>query len=68
MSQYYIVEKTEELQLLAREIDKLQTGIGEKKPLQTERWQAVTEKLKMEWTYDSNAIEGSTQKVIVENL
>lgn len=60
MSQYYTVEKTEELELLIQEIDNLQVRIDEKKPLRPERWETVMEKLKMEWTYDSNAIEGST--------
>jgi hypothetical protein len=60
MSHYYTVSETDELKLLMREIDGLQARIDEKKPMQPERWQAVTEKLKMEWTYDSNAIEGST--------
>lgn len=60
MSQYYTVEKTEAIESLTQEIDKLQVRIDEKKPLRPERWETVMEKLKMEWTYDSNAIEGST--------
>lgn len=57
---YYTVRKTEALKLLMEEIDTLQTKIDEKRPMRSERWQAVTEKLKMEWIYDSNAIEGNT--------
>jgi Fic family protein len=57
---YYTVRETDALKLLMKEIDDLQVKIDEKRPMRPERWQAVTEKLKMEWTYDSNAIEGST--------
>ena len=60
MFHYYTVRETDELRLLMREIDDLQARIDEKKPMQPDRWQAVTDKLKMEWTYDSNAIEGSS--------
>jgi Fic family protein len=57
---YYTVRETEALKLLMEEIDSLQAQIDEKRPMKPERWQAVTEKLMMEWTYDSNAIEGNT--------
>jgi len=60
MSHYYTVNKTGELLQLLREIDRQQAVIAEKQPLQPEKWEAVMEKLKMEWTCDSNAIEGST--------
>lgn len=60
MADYYYVQKSNELERLIQEIDKQQAEINEKRPHQSKRWQAVTEKLKMEWTYDSNAIEGST--------
>jgi Fic family protein len=60
MSHYYTVVKTSELSNAIQEIVRQQVRIDEKRPLQTDRWQAVMEKLKMEWTYDSNAIEGST--------
>ena len=60
MSQYYTVKETKAIESLTQEIDNLQVRIDEKKPLCPERWETVMEKLKMEWTYDSNAIEGST--------
>jgi cell filamentation protein, protein adenylyltransferase len=60
MPKYYTVKETEELELLTQEINNLQVRIDEKKSLRPERWETVMEKLKMEWTYDSNAIEGST--------
>ncbi|RZB30347.1 MAG: hypothetical protein SRB1_02627 [Desulfobacteraceae bacterium Eth-SRB1] len=60
MSQYYTVKKTGVLESLTQEINNLQVRIDEKNSLRPERWETVMEKLKMEWTYDSNAIEGST--------
>jgi len=60
MTDYYAVQRSGALESLMEEIDRLQARIAEKKPLQPDKWQAVTEKLKMEWTCDSNAIEGST--------
>jgi Fic family protein len=60
MPKYYTVKETEELELLTQEINNLQVRIDEKKSLRPERWETVMGKLKMEWTYDSNAIEGST--------
>jgi Fic family protein len=60
MTKYYTVKETEELESLTQEINNLQVRIDEKKSLRPERRETVMEKLKMEWTYDSNAIEGST--------
>lgn len=39
-------------------IDDLETQIDRKKSLRKERWAAIQEKLRVDWTYDSNAIEG----------
>ena len=66
MQHYYTVNKTAELLQLIKKIDKQQETIDEKWPLQPERWKTIMEKLKMEWTYYSNAIEGNT--LILENL
>ncbi|MBF0398607.1 MAG: hypothetical protein HQK78_17660, partial [Desulfobacterales bacterium] len=41
-------------------IDDLKTQIDKKKSLQEEHWTAIQEKLRIDWTYDSNAIEGSS--------
>jgi Fic family protein len=41
-------------------IDDLKTQIDKKKTLQKEHWSAIQEKLRIDWTYDSNAIEGSS--------
>lgn len=41
-------------------IDELKVQIDKKKSLQKEHWSAIQEKLRVDWTYDSNAIEGSS--------
>ena len=41
-------------------VDDLKIQIDNKKFLQKERWIAIQEKLRVDWTYDSNAIEGSS--------
>ncbi|MCF8267564.1 MAG: Fic family protein [Ignavibacteriales bacterium] len=48
------LEKTLELS------DKLKDEIENKKPFEGDLWKTVEEKLLIEWTYNSNAIEGST--------
>jgi Fic family protein len=60
MSDYYSVQRSGAIESLTVEIDRVQARIAEKQPLQPEKWRVITEKLKMEWTCDSNAIEGST--------
>lgn len=40
--------------------DDLKVRIDNQKTLQKEHWKAVREKLLIDWTYDSNAIEGSS--------
>jgi Fic family protein len=60
MQTYYQIRETAELQDLLATVDKLNTQIIADKPLQKERWAAIQEKLRVEWTYDSNAIEGSS--------
>lgn len=41
-------------------IDAAQTDIQRLQAQQPDRWQPIRQKLRAEWTYDSNAIEGST--------
>ncbi|ETR68810.1 MAG: filamentation induced by cAMP protein Fic [Candidatus Magnetoglobus multicellularis str. Araruama] len=41
-------------------VDDLKTQIESKKSLQNEHWEAIQEKLRVDWTYNSNAIEGSS--------
>lgn len=49
-------DTTETLRL----IDDLKIQIDRKKSLQKNHWAAIQEKLRIDWTYDSNAIEGSS--------
>ncbi len=41
-------------------IDDLKAQINNKISIQSEHWSAIQEKLRIEWTYHSNAIEGSS--------
>ncbi len=59
MQTYYDIESTVELQKSLNAIDKSMSQINSHKPLQGELWVAIQEKLRIDWTYDSNAIEGS---------
>ncbi len=47
-------------QELLRQVDELQVQIDIQKPLSTDVWETIQQKLKIDWTYDSNAIEGSS--------
>jgi Fic family protein len=60
MPQFYDVEETPSLTQLIDEIDSIQAEINAQKPLQETIWTTIQEKLRIEWTYDSNALEGST--------
>ena len=60
MPQFYNVEAPSSLTQLLAEIDTLQAKINTQKPLQEAIWATIQEKLRIEWTYDSNALEGST--------
>ncbi|MGH7451556.1 MAG: Fic family protein [bacterium] len=60
MPQFYHVEETSSLTQLLEEIDTIQAKINAQKPLQEAIWATIQEKLRIEWTYDSNALEGST--------
>lgn len=40
--------------------DKLNASIDENKPREGDLWEKIQDKLKIAWTYNSNAIEGST--------
>jgi Fic family protein len=60
MQKYYHVKETPELGKMLSDIDKLKSQIDAEKPLHKERWIAIQEKLRIDWTYDSNAIEGSS--------
>ena len=60
MQPYYQINKTPNIEALLATIDKLKLQIDTNRPLQKERWAAIQEKLRIDWTYDSNAIEGSS--------
>lgn len=60
MSQFYQIKESPSLKQLLEEIDSLQAKINSLKPFQGAIWATIQEKLRIEWTYDSNALEGST--------
>ena len=60
MSSFYTIENTPELKTQLNTIAQLQSQINAQKPLQPTLWATIQEKLRIEWTYNSNAIEGST--------
>jgi len=55
MPQFYHVEETSSLTQLIEEIDTTHAKINAQKPLQEAVWATIQEKLRIEWTYDSNA-------------
>jgi len=57
---YDLEEKKSELNDMLVRIDNLKIQIDNKKSSRKERWIAIQEKLRVDWTYDSNAIEGSS--------
>jgi Fic family protein len=60
MARFYNLVETSSLTHLIGEIDAIQAKINSRKPLEEELWATIQEKLRIEWTYDSNALEGST--------
>lgn len=60
MFSFYTVQKTPKLINLLNTIDNLKAQIDTQKRLQPTLWATIQEKLRVEWTYNSNAIEGST--------
>jgi len=59
MQLFYTIRETSELSALLHQIDELQSQINLQKPLQPELWAMIQEKLRVDWIYNSNAIEGS---------
>jgi len=57
---YNFDEDKSDIKELLTLIDDLKTQIDKKKSLQKEHWLSIQEKLRIDWTYDSNAIEGSS--------
>ncbi len=56
MPQFYHIEETSSLTQLIEEIDTIQAKINAQKPLQEALWATIQEKLRIEWTYDSNVL------------
>ncbi|MGE0084143.1 MAG: Fic family protein, partial [Desulfococcaceae bacterium] len=57
---YNFDEYKSDIKELLSLIDDLKNQIDKKTSLQKDHWSAVQEKLRIDWTYDSNAIEGSS--------
>ncbi|HAI70384.1 MAG TPA: cell filamentation protein Fic [Gammaproteobacteria bacterium] len=57
---HYTLQDTLALREKLKNINQLQQDIDAQKPLQSALWPTIQEKLRIDWTYDSNAIEGST--------
>jgi len=56
----YKVNPNQPLEKLLKISDTLRDEIHRKKPIEGDLWETIEEKLLIEWTYNSNAIEGST--------
>jgi Fic family protein len=57
---FYTIKETSGLEDLLQIIDDQRQRIDALKPMHLELWATIQEKLRADWTYDSNAIEGST--------
>ena len=60
MNTYYHFEQTTSIDQLLNKIDSIQKKIDAQKPFEQSIWHTIQAKLKIEWTYNSNALEGST--------
>ena len=60
MKDFYTIQETPRLKMLLQEVDELKNRIDSKRPFHHDIWETIQKKLKIDWTYDSNAIEGST--------
>jgi len=60
MKEFYTISVTPILKLLLQKTDELKTQIDLMRPMRPDIWGTIQQKLKIDWTYDSNAIEGST--------
>ena len=59
-SKYYDIPESEAFVASLEKADELQARIDRFRPLKGDLWETIQFKLKTDWTYDSNAIEGST--------
>lgn len=60
MKDNYTFRETEESARLIQAVDQQKAEIDHHKSLRKDIWATLQKKLKVDWTYDSNAIEGST--------
>lgn len=60
MNKYYTPPKSKEIQESLKKARELNAKILNSKPLKPEIWEVVQQKLKIDWTYHSNALEGSS--------
>jgi len=60
IQKYYNITLTDELKQLLQTIDDLKLQIDINRSLHKERFAAIQEKLRIDWTYETNAIEGSS--------
>lgn len=60
MQKFYVMTPPQRPEKLLREIDVLREKIDSQKPLDPDLWSVIQKKLRIDWTYDTNALEGST--------
>lgn len=59
-NKYYNKKPTQKLEQLFQKADTLKTQIDQQKDQNPNLWTTILQKLKIDWTYNSNSIEGST--------
>lgn len=60
MQQSYEIKSSYQLEKLLQEIDAFQSKIDRRKPIEPDLWSVIQTKFRVGWTYDTNALEGST--------
>ncbi len=60
MKKFYTIPETPALKMYLQEVNELKAQIDSRRPMRLDIWETIQRKLKIDWTYDSNAIEGST--------
>ncbi|WP_051284010.1 Fic family protein [Desulforegula conservatrix] len=60
MNEFYTINTSPELDDRLKQVDHLKNAIDQRRPLKPDIWSTIQNKLKIDWTYDSNAIEGSS--------
>lgn len=60
MPVFYALPETPELRQILQKADDLKAEMGRLRPLAEGVWETIQEKLRVDWTYNSNAIEGNS--------